>query len=79
MVFFSCDGCGEMLKKSQVDKHVYRCRRQCPSVSCVDCNVAFFDGTRLYYYHARVLRFDLMLCCAVAFCSVLCGDDTACM
>jgi len=43
MVFFSCDGCGEMLKKSQVDGHANRCRR-CDSVSCVDCSVSFFGG-----------------------------------
>lgn len=41
MVVFSCDGCGEMLKKSQVDVHAGRCRR-CDSVSCVDCSVSFF-------------------------------------
>jgi hypothetical protein len=44
MVFFSCDGCGEMLKKSQVDGHANRCRR-CDSVSCVDCSVSFWGGT----------------------------------
>jgi hypothetical protein len=43
MVFFSCDGCAEMLKKSQVDGHAARCRR-CASVSCVDCSVSFFGG-----------------------------------
>jgi hypothetical protein len=41
MVFFSCDGCAEMLKKNQVDAHASRCRK-CDSVSCVDCNVSFF-------------------------------------
>ena len=44
MVVFSCDGCGEMLKKSQVDGHANRCRR-CDSVSCVDCSVSFWGGT----------------------------------
>ena len=43
MVFFSCDGCAEVLKKSQVDGHAMRCRR-CTSVSCVDCLVSFFGG-----------------------------------
>uniref|UniRef100_A0A7S2A780 Zinc finger C2H2 LYAR-type domain-containing protein n=1 Tax=Trieres chinensis TaxID=1514140 RepID=A0A7S2A780_TRICV len=42
MVFFSCDGCGEMLKKNQVDAHVYKCRSGCESVSCVDCSVSFY-------------------------------------
>jgi len=41
MVFFSCDGCGEMLKKNKVDAHAARCRR-CVSVSCVDCSVSFW-------------------------------------
>jgi hypothetical protein len=43
MVFFSCDGCAEMLKKNQVDGHANRCRR-CDSVSCVDCSVSFYGG-----------------------------------
>ncbi|CAB9508795.1 Cell growth-regulating nucleolar protein [Seminavis robusta] len=41
MVFFTCDGCGETLKKSQVDGHANRCRR-CDSVSCVDCSICFY-------------------------------------
>ena len=44
MVFFTCDGCGETLKKNQVDAHAGRCRR-CDSVSCVDCSIAFYGGT----------------------------------
>ena len=44
MVVFSCDGCGEILKKSQVDNHVLRCRQGCHAVSCVDCSVAFYGG-----------------------------------
>lgn len=46
MVFFSCDGCGEMLKKNQVDAHAYKCRR-CYAVSCVDCSRSFPGGTYL--------------------------------
>eukprot|EP00978_Attheya_sp_CCMP212_P026927 scaffold89529_cov56-Attheya_sp.AAC.6 len=42
MVVFSCDGCGGILKKAQVDAHVYKCRDGCASVSCVDCSVAFY-------------------------------------
>lgn len=41
MVVFSCDGCGEMLKKSQVDSHARKCYN-CASVSCVDCSVSFW-------------------------------------
>jgi hypothetical protein len=43
MVFFSCDGCAEMLKKNQVDAHARKCR-SCDSVSCVDCSVSFWGG-----------------------------------
>lgn len=41
MVFFSCDGCSESLKKNQVDAHARRCR-ECVSVSCIDCSVSFW-------------------------------------
>lgn len=41
MVVFSCDGCGEVLKKNQVDAHAGRCR-SCASVSCADCAVSFY-------------------------------------
>jgi len=46
MVFFSCDGCGDMLKKSQVDAHVYKCKVGCNAVSCVDCSVSFYGGKK---------------------------------
>lgn len=38
MVFFSCEGCNETLKKAQVENHIRRCG--CP-VSCVDCSQVF--------------------------------------
>eukprot|EP00547_Thalassionema_nitzschioides_P003025 CAMPEP_0194206582 /NCGR_PEP_ID=MMETSP0156-20130528/5566_1 /TAXON_ID=33649 /ORGANISM="Thalassionema nitzschioides, Strain L26-B" /LENGTH=263 /DNA_ID=CAMNT_0038933133 /DNA_START=29 /DNA_END=820 /DNA_ORIENTATION=- len=41
MVVFSCDGCGEVLRKNQVDAHANRCR-SCDSVSCADCGVSFY-------------------------------------
>ena len=40
MVFFSCEGCNESLKKNQVDSHAARCK-SCWAVSCVDCSVVF--------------------------------------
>lgn len=40
MVFFSCDACGESLKKSMVEKHCYRCSG-CWVLSCLDCGVGF--------------------------------------
>ena len=36
MVVFTCNNCGESLKKATVDKHVFHCRRDV-SVSCMDC------------------------------------------
>ncbi|XP_043978737.1 cell growth-regulating nucleolar protein [Gambusia affinis] len=40
MVFFTCNGCGESLKKAQVDKHVMKCRG-CQVLSCIDCGKDF--------------------------------------
>lgn len=36
MVVFTCNHCGESLKKQVVDKHAFRCRQQI-SVCCMDC------------------------------------------
>ena len=44
MVVFSCDGCGEILKKAKVDDHVYKCKIGCFAVSCVDCSTSFPGG-----------------------------------
>eukprot|EP00826_Nyctotherus_ovalis_P059955 TRINITY_DN8383_c0_g3_i1.p1 TRINITY_DN8383_c0_g3~~TRINITY_DN8383_c0_g3_i1.p1 ORF type:complete len:193 (-),score=48.93 TRINITY_DN8383_c0_g3_i1:20-598(-) len=41
MVYFTCNVCGESLKKKQVDKH---CQTSCPSAwyfTCIDCNKTF--------------------------------------
>uniref|UniRef100_A0A5S6QTK4 Zf-LYAR domain-containing protein n=1 Tax=Trichuris muris TaxID=70415 RepID=A0A5S6QTK4_TRIMR len=40
MVFFTCNGCGEAIKKQQVEKHRQRCRRS-HTVSCMDCGSDF--------------------------------------
>ena len=38
MVFFTCNACGESLKKNQVEKHYrFKCR-QCEVLTCVDCH-----------------------------------------
>ncbi|KAG5677910.1 hypothetical protein PVAND_007626 [Polypedilum vanderplanki] len=42
MVVFTCNHCGESLKKQVVDKHVFRCKRNI-FVSCMDC-FKDFDG-----------------------------------
>ncbi|XP_052872759.1 uncharacterized protein C16C10.8 [Anopheles cruzii] len=41
MVFFTCNHCGEALKKQAVEKHGYRCKREL-NVSCMDCNKDFY-------------------------------------
>ncbi|CAM9727927.1 unnamed protein product, partial [Phaeothamnion confervicola] len=40
MVFFTCCGCNESLKKVAVDKHASSCH-QCYAVTCIDCSVTF--------------------------------------
>ncbi|XP_063779352.1 cell growth-regulating nucleolar protein isoform X2 [Pseudophryne corroboree] len=41
MVFFTCNACGESLKKGQVDKHTAMCRN-CKCLSCIDCGKDFW-------------------------------------
>ncbi|XP_055604432.1 cell growth-regulating nucleolar protein, partial [Uranotaenia lowii] len=40
MVFFTCNHCGESLKKQAVEKHGWKCQRQI-NVSCMDCQKDF--------------------------------------
>ncbi|XP_048044943.1 cell growth-regulating nucleolar protein [Megalobrama amblycephala] len=40
MVFFTCDTCGESLRKAQVEKHLLKCRG-CQVLSCIDCGKDF--------------------------------------
>ncbi|KAK2705888.1 hypothetical protein QYM36_016038 [Artemia franciscana] len=40
MVFFTCDGCGESIKKPSVPKHRSQCRRSF-KLSCMDCSKEF--------------------------------------
>nr|CAB3263571.1 cell growth-regulating nucleolar protein-like [Phallusia mammillata] len=41
MVFFTCNGCGESLKKNKVDKHASGCRN-CEYLTCIDCSKDFW-------------------------------------
>ncbi|KAJ8262567.1 hypothetical protein GJAV_G00167870 [Gymnothorax javanicus] len=43
MVFFTCNACGESLKKAQVEKHVNICRG-CEVLSCIDCGKDFWGN-----------------------------------
>ncbi|XP_062602167.1 cell growth-regulating nucleolar protein-like, partial [Saccostrea cucullata] len=42
MVFFSCNACGDSLKKNQVEKHYTTKCRQAKSLSCIDCSKEFW-------------------------------------
>jgi len=53
MVFFTCNSCGESLKKDKVDRHVTTCRSL--SVSCLDC---LKDFTHDYIYHNQCVSED---------------------
>uniref|UniRef100_A0A1I7Y5U6 Zf-LYAR domain-containing protein n=1 Tax=Steinernema glaseri TaxID=37863 RepID=A0A1I7Y5U6_9BILA len=54
MVTFSCDTCGDTLKKNQVDKHMGRCRAF--TFACIDCNV-YFDRNS-YREHIKCVSED---------------------
>lgn len=55
MVFFTCNGCGESLKKAQVDKHVNMCRG-CQVLSCIDCGKDFWGND--YKNHNKCISED---------------------
>uniref|UniRef100_A0A915D4H6 Zinc finger C2H2 LYAR-type domain-containing protein n=1 Tax=Ditylenchus dipsaci TaxID=166011 RepID=A0A915D4H6_9BILA len=42
MVYFTCDVCGDSLKKNQVQKHTFHCKSN--TFSCIDCQ-SVFDKT----------------------------------
>ncbi|XP_038827062.1 cell growth-regulating nucleolar protein [Salvelinus namaycush] len=55
MVFFTCNACGESLKKAQVDKHVNMCRG-CEILSCIDCGKDFWGND--YKDHIKCISED---------------------
>ncbi|XP_040275041.1 cell growth-regulating nucleolar protein [Bufo bufo] len=55
MVFFTCNGCGESLKKAQVEKHLVSCR-SCQCLSCIDCGKDFWGDE--YKTHLKCLTED---------------------
>jgi len=42
MVYFTCDACGEQLKKPSVDKHYQQKCRDCYKLTCIDCLKDFY-------------------------------------
>ncbi|KAG8453500.1 hypothetical protein GDO86_000213 [Hymenochirus boettgeri] len=55
MVFFTCDACGESLKKAQVEKHRGKCRN-CGCLSCIDCGKDFWGDD--YKNHLKCISED---------------------
>ncbi|XP_062902377.1 cell growth-regulating nucleolar protein isoform X1 [Mobula hypostoma] len=55
MVFFTCNGCGESVKKTQVEKHFNICRN-CSCLSCIDCGKDFRGND--YKSHTKCITED---------------------
>ncbi|XP_067325058.1 cell growth-regulating nucleolar protein [Anolis sagrei] len=55
MVVFTCNACGESVKKGQVEKHVNMCRN-CQCLSCMDCGKDFWGDD--YKSHVKCLSED---------------------
>uniref|UniRef100_A0A8C6QE65 Cell growth-regulating nucleolar protein n=1 Tax=Nannospalax galili TaxID=1026970 RepID=A0A8C6QE65_NANGA len=55
MVFFTCNACGESVKKIQVEKHVSVCR-SCECLSCIDCGKDFWGDD--YRHHVKCISED---------------------
>ncbi|KAM4709919.1 cell growth-regulating nucleolar protein [Discoglossus pictus] len=55
MVFFTCNACGESLKKGQVEKHTAICRN-CQCLSCIDCGKDFWGDD--YKQHLKCISED---------------------
>ncbi|XP_006008985.2 cell growth-regulating nucleolar protein isoform X1 [Latimeria chalumnae] len=55
MVFFTCNACGESVKKGQVEKHLNICR-SCECLSCIDCGKDFWGDD--YKNHLKCISED---------------------
>ncbi|XP_060102100.1 cell growth-regulating nucleolar protein [Heteronotia binoei] len=55
MVVFTCNACGESVKKGQVEKHVNMCRH-CEYLSCMDCGKDFWGEN--YKSHMKCVSED---------------------
>ncbi|XP_042325834.1 cell growth-regulating nucleolar protein isoform X2 [Sceloporus undulatus] len=55
MVVFTCNACGEAVKKGQVEKHVNICRH-CQCLSCMDCGKDFWGDD--YKCHVKCISED---------------------
>ncbi|XP_074848585.1 cell growth-regulating nucleolar protein [Carettochelys insculpta] len=55
MVVFTCNACGDSVKKGQVEKHVNICRN-CQCLSCMDCGKDFWGDD--YKSHVKCISED---------------------
>uniref|UniRef100_G3MLN0 Uncharacterized protein n=1 Tax=Amblyomma maculatum TaxID=34609 RepID=G3MLN0_AMBMU len=53
MVVFTCNACGDSLKKNQVEKHYYTKCRSCNVLTCIDCNKDFWGDA--YKEHIKCI------------------------
>jgi cell growth-regulating nucleolar protein len=53
MVVFTCNNCGESLKKQVVEKHKFACSSRFVSVSCMDCFKDFNESD--YNQHVQCI------------------------
>lgn len=53
MVVFTCNACGDSLKKNQVEKHYMTVCRRCEVLSCVDCGKDFWGDE--YQKHTKCI------------------------
>ncbi|EDV20072.1 uncharacterized protein TRIADDRAFT_51055 [Trichoplax adhaerens] len=52
MVAFTCNACGESVKKNKVEKHLMQCSG-CSSLSCMDCGQSFYGDS--YTNHTKCI------------------------
>lgn len=53
MVFFTCNACGQAIKKNQVEKHYTLQCRNCEVLSCMDCGKDFYGDQ--YLQHTKCI------------------------
>ncbi|XP_076345850.1 cell growth-regulating nucleolar protein isoform X2 [Tachypleus tridentatus] len=56
MVFFTCNACGQAVKKNQVEKHYQTQCRNCTVLSCIDCGKDFWGDN--YKTHTKCISED---------------------
>jgi len=56
MVYFTCDACGEQLKKPSVEKHYTQKCRDCYKLTCIDCMKDFYGDE--YQSHTSCMSED---------------------